>query len=66
MDKAGREKQKLCWFGCLQRKKQGFFNGKKKKKEFSTGTWAESQNEMDVLEAQAQTRDYVTDMFFPK
>lgn len=38
----------------------------KKKKEFSTGTWAESQNEMDVIEAQAQTRDYVTDMFFPK
>lgn len=45
----------LCFF---------FFNGKKG--EFSTGTWAESQNEIDVIEAQAQMRDYITDMFFPK
>lgn len=38
----------------------------KKKKEFSTGSWAESQNEIDVIEAQTQMRDYITDMFFPK
>lgn len=61
-----RERERKALLVWLPSEKEVGFFLMEKKKEFSTGTWAESQNEIDVIEAQTQMRDYITDMFFPK
>lgn len=64
--KQGERKESFAGLVAFREKKWVVLVFLMEKKKISTGTWAESQNEIDVIEAQTQMRDYITDMFFPK